>query len=134
MDAHATRSSSSRTASQPTNALVVNTRILILGHQYQLTGLQQLAGKKYIKALQFEGLTDSFTESLVLLYRASFPQDRLIKSPAIYHAALRYPTLIKLASFRSLLQKDGNMGFRILKAAAERPPGKYDLYFKGSCY
>ena len=124
VDAHATRSSSSRSVSQPSKALLINARMSILGSQFKLEGLQQLAKQKYLKALNVEGLTDSFIESLKILYQARFEHDHLIKNTAISFAGIKYPFLIEQASFKTMLQKDGKMAFRVLKAAAERFPGK----------
>lgn len=93
-----------------------------------------MAKQKYLKALNVEGLTDSFTESLKVLYQATFEQDHLIKNTAINFAGIKYPVLIKQANFKTMVQKDGEMAFRVLTAAAERFPGKQYITIGTLCY
>jgi len=101
--------------------------MLILASQYGLAGLPELATQKYDTALGIEGLTDSFVESLKLVFQTKFPSDHLIKTRAIKYAALSYPVLVKQATFKILLQNDGRMGLRILEVAAKQSPGKYNF-------
>ena len=133
IDAQAAPSSTARSNSRPSNALIVNARMLILASQYGLAGLPELATQKYDTALGIEGLTVSFVESLKLIFQTKFPSDHLIKTRAIKYAALSYPVLVKQATFKILLQNDGRMGLRILEVAAKQSPGKYNFPNKKFC-
>jgi len=130
---YATRSTSAQTQSltKTSSALIINTRMLILGYQYRIENLQRLAASKFESALPSEGLTTSFVSALKLLYQNDFPNRSLILKPAVVFAASKYHSLLRLPEFQAFLVQKGQVGLDILTTIARAEEEKtYSKFLK----
>jgi hypothetical protein len=116
--------------SQPSNGLLLNTKLYIAGEVYDIPTLKDLAAKKYENMASKDWDLTTFLSSLDYIYQHTREEDRLLKKAAINATAGHIDELLSSEIFWALCKKYGEIGFDALKVAHHGPSPKLvnDLY------
>ena len=93
--------------------------------------LKELATQKYEAILEDEWNSESFSESLLLMFDETPDTDRMLKDVAIKCAGEKSRELADRGEFAALFKERGEIGFEIFKASFNIPP--VFVTTKGSC-
>ncbi|KAL2062702.1 hypothetical protein VTL71DRAFT_5774 [Oculimacula yallundae] len=98
-------------------ALLVHTKLYIIGDQLDIQPLKALAKNKYEATVSEFWNSDSFVTSLELLYKETSEDDRLLKEIAVKVAGQHVKELCDRGDFVALCKANGEIGFDVLNAS-----------------
>jgi ribosomal protein S27AE len=104
-------------ASEASKALVTAVKVYIIADKYDIPPLKLLSATKYRALLPLHWNSNSFTESLQIIFNGTTENDRLLKDVAVNFAGRKSKELMDRGEFVSLLKGDGEMAVEILKAS-----------------
>jgi len=110
-----------------TKALVINTKVYIIGEKYMVPNLKEFATKKFETALVDQWNSKSFADSLRLMFDETLENDRMLKDVAIKYAGKKARQLVDRGEFATLLKEKGEIGFEIFKVSLNKTPVKASL-------
>lgn len=106
--------------SEASQALITAVKVYIIADKYDITPLKLLSKKKYETLLPLHWNSNSFTESLRLIYYETPEGDRLLKDVAINFAGGKCRELMDRGEYVSFLKEDGEMAVEILRASLQK--------------
>jgi hypothetical protein len=104
-------------------AVLINTKVYIIGDKYDIQPLKDLAAKKYGEALLNHWNSAPFVASLKLVYEETLENDRPLKDLAVKTAAKHAKELTDRDDFASLCKENAEITFDVLKASLKITPG-----------
>jgi hypothetical protein len=107
---------------EPSEAVLINTKVYIIGDKYDIQPLKDLATKKYGEALPNHWNSAPFVASLKLIYEGTLEKDRPLKDLAADTAAMHANELTDRGEFASLCKENGEITFDVLKASLAPKP------------
>lgn len=105
---------------EPAEAVLINTKVYIIGDKYDIQPLKDLAAKKYGEALPNHWNSAPFVASLKLVYEETLENDRPLKDLAVKTAAKHAKELTDRGEFASLCKENAEITFDVLKASLIR--------------
>ena len=100
--------------------LCFEAKIYAAAEKYGIIALRHMAARNYETALEAEWNTESFPESLKLIYERSSGSDRLLKDIAINFAATKARELADQPAFAALCKENGQIGYEVLTASLKQ--------------
>ncbi|TVY58984.1 hypothetical protein LCER1_G001220 [Lachnellula cervina] len=101
----------------PSEPLITVVKVYIIADKYDVPALKKLATTKYKDLLQTAWDSESFSQSLELLFDQTMENDRMLKDVAIEFAGGKAQELMERQDFVSMIKENGNIGAEIFKAS-----------------
>jgi hypothetical protein len=120
-----TQSSSNNNGNaQPSDVLLLSTKLYVAGEIYDIPTLKDLAAKKYENMASKDWNLATFLSSLDYMYQHTREEDRILKKAAMNATADHIDELLLSEIFWVLCKKYGEIGFDALKVAHHGPSSK----------
>ncbi|TVY20480.1 hypothetical protein LARI1_G001840, partial [Lachnellula arida] len=100
----------------PSEPLITVVKVYIMADKYDVPALKKLATTKYRDLLQTEWESESFSQSLELLFDQTMESDRMLKDVAIAFAGGKAQELMDREDFVSMIKENGDIGAEVFKA------------------
>lgn len=98
--------------------VLLNTRIYILADKWDIVGLKSLALRKFKVAQFMQTLSNSFIQSLKLIYTELPESDEALKRTALGFARIYHVDFLRRADFLELCEDCGEIALDMLQAVS----------------